>query len=381
MHRLNIFFGTLMLVMSSIQSYSQDENCELTLTRASEEFASGHFYLIPSILGPCLDNFTQEQQLRAQILLAQTYLLLDDPIGARESYLKILRVNPEFIADENIHPSDFVYLSKKFITSPVFAWFAKVGANTTLVRVIHDLDVFDNKAKEQYHLRPGYQASLGGDVYINDRVGIRTEFNYTFLSYGHSTANFFQDDRKEFFENQTWATLPVSVMYAKPVGKYRPYAYGGLSVNYLFRALAGTSIEKVRTSEDERDDQQSPDWNFLYKRNQWNYSLFAGAGLKIKMGLRYFFVDARYSMGLKNVVNPANIYGDNDLPMTSDEFISTNSPTYSFAHVDDYFKIDNISFSIGYLWPIYKPREMKTKRSPFPFLKKKVKNPNDEISN
>jgi hypothetical protein len=381
MNRVKIFLGMLWLILSSISSYSQDENCELTLVRASDEFASGHFYLIPSILGPCLNNFTQEQQLRAQILLTQTYLLLDDPIGAKQSYLKILRVNPEFVADENIHPSDFVYLSKKFITSPVMAWFGKIGVNTAPIRVIHDQDAFDANATEKYHLKPGYQASLGGDVYINDRVGIRTEFKYTFLSFGHTTANFFQDDRKEFFENQSWASVPVSVMYSKPLGKYRPYAYGGLSVNYLFRDLAGTSIEKVRTAEDERDDQQSPDWDFLYKRNQWNYSLFVGGGMKIKMGLRYFFLDARYSMGLKNVVYSSNLYVDNDMEMTSDAFVATNSPTFSFAHVDDYFRIDNMSFSIGYLWPIYKPREIKPKKKTFSFLKKKVKNSDADVSN
>jgi hypothetical protein len=170
-------------------------------------------------------------------------------------------------------------------------------------------------------------------------------------------------------------------MYSKPQGKYRPYAYGGFSVNYLFRDLAGTSIEKVRTAEDERDDQQSPDWNFLYKRNQWNYSVFVGGGLKIKMGLRYFFLDARYSKGLKNVVNSSNLYVDNDLEMTSDPFIATNSPTFSFAHVDDYFKVDNMSFSIGYLWPIYKPREFKPSRNTFSFLKKKVKKTNEDVSN
>jgi len=359
----------LFCVLSVSYGWLQDENCEITLARATEEFQKGHFYVIASILSPCLNSFTQEQQLRANILLTQTYLLLDDPIGAKESFLRILRVNPEFVADESIHPSDFVYLSKKFRTDPIFAWFVKAGANTSPIRVIHDLDVFDNAAKEMYVLKLGYQASVGADVYVNGKFGIRTELAYRTTAYQHNTSNFFQADSKRFTENQTNFSLPISVTYTKPTGKYRPYAYGGFGANYLVRDVAKVKIEKVRTAEDERDDQQSPEWNYLYKRNKLNYFLLAGGGLKVKVGLQYFFIDARYCLGLNNLVKPSNLYTDNSKTLTSDEFISTNSPTFSYAQVDDYFRMDNLSLSIGYLRPLYKPREITPMRSKFLFFK------------
>src|SRR5687767_6035217 len=126
-----ILSGCSAILLLSLSAFAQDESCELTLAHASEEFQGGHFYSIPSILSPCLDKFTPEQQQRAFVLLTQTYLLLDDPYSAKHSYLRILRANPEFVADEDLHPSDFVYFSKKFISTPVFAWFVKAGANVS----------------------------------------------------------------------------------------------------------------------------------------------------------------------------------------------------------------------------------------------------------
>ena len=216
-------------VLIAVCAYAQDENCEITLTRASEEFQAGHFYAIPSILSPCLDKFTTEQQQRANILLTQTYLLLDDPIGAKNSYLKVLQANPEFEANENVHPIDVVYLSKKFTASPIFGWFVKGGINTTPVQVIQDIDVFDANTEEQYRLKPGYQAAVGADFYLMEKIGLRAELNYIFTVYQHNSSNYFQDDRKEFFDRMSWISIPVSFMYSDTKGRYRPYAYAGYS--------------------------------------------------------------------------------------------------------------------------------------------------------
>src|SRR5689334_20108405 len=89
------------LCLWSASVLAQDESCEITLTQATEEFQAGHFYSIPSILSRCLDLFTPEQRIRANTLLTQTYLLLDDPVGAKRSYMEILKTNPEFTADPN----------------------------------------------------------------------------------------------------------------------------------------------------------------------------------------------------------------------------------------------------------------------------------------
>lgn len=354
---------TLLVVVLSqsanVFGQGQSEDCEQTLIHATEEFHAGHFYSIPLILSTCLNKFSNEQQIRASILLTQTYLLLDDLEGAKKSFLRVLKANPEFKADENLHPVDLVYLSKNFITTPIFSWYFGGGINSTPVRIIHDIDVFDNRVYEDYQLRLGYNAALGFDFYFKPKMGIRLEANYTVASFQHVTRNFFQDDSKDYFETQTWLSVPLLYTYGREEGRYRPYAYGGVMVGRLIRDVSYETIQKVRTAEGEQDDQRSPTWNFLYKRNRMNYSILAGGGLKTKIGLNFLFVDVRYSLGLSNVVDSNNLYGNSSVEASSEEFINSNTPTSAFGHVDDLFRIDNMSFSIGFLKPIYKPREMR----------------------
>ncbi|MDQ2658706.1 MAG: hypothetical protein M3Y60_14885, partial [Bacteroidota bacterium] len=63
-------------------------DCEQTIAYATEEFNAGHFHSVPSILNDCLSKLNRDQRQRAHLLLTQTYLLLDDPIGAQRSYLE-----------------------------------------------------------------------------------------------------------------------------------------------------------------------------------------------------------------------------------------------------------------------------------------------------
>src|SRR5688572_20961335 len=92
--------GSLILTCVSHVIFAQGNTCEEQLNAATAEFEAGRFYGISAMLKPCIDNgFTREQRKRAYLLLTQTYILLDDPIGADNSYLEVLRADPEFLAD------------------------------------------------------------------------------------------------------------------------------------------------------------------------------------------------------------------------------------------------------------------------------------------
>lgn len=364
MASIKFSFLALGIIFLNLGARAQGENCEVTLTKATEEFQAGHFYTIPAILSRCLENFTKEQKQRANILLTQTYLLLDDPLGAKHSYLEILKANPEFLADPNVHSIDVVYLSKKFTATPIVAWFAKAGSNVSPIRVIHDIDLYGQpSAREKYSLKPGYQASIGGDIYLLDNYGIRGEVNYLFATYEHNTSKYFQEDKKKFNDRQTWLNIPITLMYHQALGKYRPYGYVGYSGGYLLRDVATINIENIQSAEVGKDEKQSPNLNFIDKRNRINHSILFGGGVKMKFGLQFLFVDVRYSVGLKNIVKPTNLFINNSLETTGSDFISSGQSTFAYSHVDDYFRLDNLSLSFGFLQPLYKPRELKKART------------------
>jgi hypothetical protein len=367
----------LLLIACASSVFAQTEDCELTLNKAEDEFAAGHFYIIPSLINNCLSSFSKEQRQRAYLLLSETYLLLDDPIGAKQSYLQLLNANPKFLPDTATHPIDLIYFSRRFTATAIFSWYAKIGSNVSPIRVIYDRDAFgQTDAKEEYNLMAGYHAGVGGDYYLTEKIGVRAELNFLFTGFKHASSNYFNStlygtsDRKEVTNRQSWISLPLMLTFSDDLGKYRPYAYAGYAFHYLLtdRANIITMDQKPGSSENVENNQESPTYDFIYKRNRFNQSILAGGGLKVKVGLDFLFVDVRYNMGLKNIVNPKGDYGDyenfsGNEQLNSTEFLRTLEPIALYSHVEDYFKMDNFSLSFGFIRPLYKPRELKNART------------------
>ena len=348
---------------------AQTMDCEQTIAYATDEFNAGHFYSVPGILNDCLNSFSREQKQRAFLLLTQTYLLLDDPIGAQKSFLEILSANPEFIADEQLHAIDIVYLSKRFTATPKFSWFVGGGSNVSPVSVILDLDAMADE-REKYTFLPGYNFGIGGEYSYDDNIKFRAELNYLHTAYKSQTSNHFQHDSKIFKDRQSWLNVPLYVSYADNIGPYRPYVYAGYSYSRLFGDRAVIALQKVTIqnegSEDEEREtftRESPDFDFKLRRNEFNHSLIFGGGVKYKVGLDFVFAELRYSAGLKNIVKPDNLYGNHTFDQTSGEWILSFSPIAEYAHVDDYLRLDNLSITFGFLRPLYKPRELKRART------------------
>jgi hypothetical protein len=351
--------------------WSQKMDCEQTIAYGTEEFNAGHFSSVPAILNECLTSFTREQKQRAFLLLTQTYLLLDDPIGAQGSFLEILWANPEFEADEQLHAIDIVYLSKRFTATPKFSWFVHAGSNVSPHRLILDNDIMQDEG-EKYDLRPGYNFGVGGEYSYDDNIKVRVEFNYLHSSYRSQIKNYFDWDLKTFIDRQTSINVPLLLCYSDNEGTYRPYVYAGYSFSRLLSDRASITLREekrmpsgIEGKEDDIDifEAPSPDFNFFERRNKMNQSLIFGGGVKYKIGLDFVFAEARYSAGLKNIVNVNNAYGNYAFDQKSGEWILSFSPASEYAHVDDYLRLDNLSFTVGFLRPLYKPRELKRART------------------
>jgi opacity protein-like surface antigen len=367
-----IVASVIVLVFGLSFSQAQTE-CELTLTQATEEFNAGHLYGIPAMLSDCLNkNQKDEWRQRAYLLLAETYLLLEDPIGAENSYLEVLRANPEYVTDPQRDPIDLVYLSKKFTATPIFAFHARLGPNTSPMRVINDVKIGgEQQTGQSYKLRLGLQIGGGVDYNYNDNISFSAGFNYVFTGFQHVTTDLFGANRDivELVDRQTWAVVPITVKYGHDQGKVRPYGYAGYSFNFLLsdkgilnvynRDLRESSSE-TPTEELSSSENETPNLNLSAHRKRLNSSFLLGGGVKYKYKLDYFFVDVRYSFGIKNVANTKNRY-------------SNYADGLPYPYVDDDFRMDNFAVSIGYIRPFYKPRKLKNARtkSVFRFIKRK----------
>jgi Outer membrane protein beta-barrel domain len=368
---LRKFLVAVLFSLGVIVSHAQNE-CELTLTRATEEFNAGHLYGIPSMLNDCLNKHqNREWRQRAYLLLAETYLLLEDPLGAENSYLEVLHANPEYLTDPQRDPIDLVYLSKKFTATPIFAFYAMLGPNISPMRVIHDVTIGgEPQTQQSYNVRLGWQLGGGLDFNYDDNLTFSAGFNYVFTGFQHVTTDLFgpNKDIVEFLDRQTWAVVPLTVRYSHAVGNIRPYGYAGYSANFLLRDKGIINVfnrdSRISTTESTNEelasaDAETPNLNLSEHRQRFNGSFLLGGGVKYKYKLDFFFVDVRYSFGIKNVANAQNRFNNyaEGLP---------------YPYVDDDFRMDNFAISLGFIRPFYKPRKLKKARtkSVFRFINK-----------
>lgn len=372
------------LFWSACFSASAQNECELVLNRAIEEFNAGHHYGIPAMLSECLEkNQNREWRQRAYLLLSETYLLLEDPFGSEKSYLEVLRANPEYLTDEKRDPIDLVYLSSKFTSVPIFSLSVKIGPNISIIRKLAERGTYADDVRKRYILKPGFQAGIGVDWHYNEKLSAMFEGNFVFSSYKQRINGQFGRDESSFHDRQTWIRLPLSVKYSASKGQYRPYGYAGFSFDLLLGDRATIQYKdqnfNPETQRVESIDRESPTLKYKSKRNAVNYSLFVGGGVKYKIKLDYIYADLRYSFGMTNIVDENNSiydYNKGEDP-TSESFQDSGDGSFRWAHIDDLFRMDNLFISIGYIRPLYKPRKLKNARSKA--VLRSIKRQGDEV--
>lgn len=339
----SIVGGLILTCVIHIGIFAQGNSCEAQLNAATAEFNAGRFYGIPAMLKPCIDKgFSREQRQRAFLLLTQAYLLLDDPIGADNSYLEVLRANPEFLADTARDQIDVVYLSKRFTAAPIFSLSGKIGGNIAPVRVISTINSSgEPDEKNNYKARIGFRLGAGVDWHISEQLAVTAELNYGFTSYKKNQIKF-NNDLEEFTDKQSWFAVPLGVKYTFRIREQiRPYVSAGYAFNILLSDRGQIKMFKRDVGEGSLNE-SSPDISFFEYRRKISTSFFVGGGAKYKVGINFLFAEMRYNFGLTNLVT--NPYGQT---------------AFEYGHVDDYFRLDNFSISVGYIKPLYKARKVK----------------------
>jgi hypothetical protein len=140
-------------------------------------------------------------------------------------------------------------------------------------------------------------------------------------------------------------------------GKIRPFAYAGLAINLL----TGTKLTLDGVHQIDYDFSsnpvkpgtqqisQGPDATVSYKRNFFNRSLLFGGGVKYKIGKNFIYADVRYMAGLTNLTK--NVYTSSN--GNFDPILA------QYGYTSNFFRLDNLSISFGFIKPLYDPRKKK----------------------
>jgi len=345
-------FPLIIILSTAWQLSAQQVNCVETLNRARQSFSDGHLYGIPAILKPCLDDgFDRNQKIQAFWLLTRTYLFIDDPISAEDSYLKLLRLDPEYAIDPDKDPVEMVYLSEKFTTTPVFVLLARIGFNFTSASVIQNYGVDNTDASnESYKSEAGFQLGAAVEWNINDNFSLGLEVDFGNRRYSYRNRQFAVDDLS-FLERQTNLDIPLYLKYRITYDKIQPFIYAGYNQHILIRSRADVSLTDRATSGDENLTEfpvTGPSEDLDDLRERLTRSVLFGFGLSYRLGYNYLMLDIRYQLGMNNIININNQYLNQDL-------------LYRYGFVDDDKKLNMLAVSIGFIKPLYKPRKISKK--------------------
>ena len=151
----------------------------------------------------------------------------------------------------------------------------------------------------------------------------------------------------EYFEDQDWLSLPVSVKYVfdfKKWPKIKAYANLGASIDLLLKS----SLPSDGTTLTTRND---PEVGFTIistkDHNNINFGVFAGGGVTVKMGEGFMSFEARYLNSFTKFTKAEKV-----LVPTDPRQINTGAQ-------HDIYRLNHVAISIGYTRHMYYPKKMK----------------------
>ncbi len=349
-----IFIGILLFV--AFPSLSQ-EVCSETLTLAADRLDKGKFYEIPDLLEECLNSggFTEDEEIRAYHLLTLSQLYLDYREKAGEYYLKLLKLSPEHQPNPGADPKELVNFSHLFTTKPLIHLITHAGATLTRPHVLVANSMTNSSTKKKnYSPKVGIEFAIGAEFLISGNWYLVTELEVVSRSMKVSENHFENSYYQSAVDIVQWEfVLPVMLRYTFWSGKINPFANVGISPRYVINASAKNQHGNfVDFNGELQPIKESPSINLSSVRTTLNYSIVGGIGINYKIGISYLTMEMRYTMDMFNTIDVLE-------STRLDREGSRNIKFYSPVYAEDDYRLTNLSFVMGYNFPLYKPRKIK----------------------
>jgi len=352
-----LIFFVFAILISAIPAFAQDQ-CTIALNEAEDKFDQGRLYEIPEIIQSCInDGFTKEEKIRAYRLLTLTYLFLDYYNEADKSYLELLKLSPEYNTNDELDPMELINHHEKFTTRPIYyLTMGKIGFNFSYVNILTDYSLSQSvNNSDKYTSVPGFHAGFGAEMVLYQNLHLSGEF---FLS---QKSLHLIDTHWDFYTTNmdiihTNIELPISLKYNFFRRKVNPFIAGGISPSVLLESNIQNIAGAYRSIDEEGMEEEFPvqarqEIGTTQLKNKFNYSLLVGGGINYKIGLNYLVFEVRYSMGMLNITDIKKRWRE--------DIVVGRNLKFPVGQVDDDFKINNLSFFVGFVKPLYKPRKIK----------------------
>jgi hypothetical protein len=354
---MRIFLVILIFSIVTIPSLAQDQ-CALALNGAQDKFELGQLYEIPEMINSCInEGFSKEQKITAYRLLTLTYLYLNYYEEADNAYLELLKLSPEYKVNDELDPMEIINHHDKFTTKPLFyLTLGKFGVNVSYASVLMDYSLSTSQnGSDNYSTVLGFHAGFGAEMVIYQNLHLAGEFMVTNQKI-HLTDTHWDFYITNMDITHTKIEIPILLKYNFFMGKVNPYVQGGISPSYMFNSSI-QNIEGGYLATGENGDvelfpvQPRPEISTGKLTKALNYAAVIGGGINYKIGLNYVSFEVRYSMEMYNVTKQNDRWRE--------DFTEARDLKFPMGHVADDYKLNNLSFFVGFVKPLYKPRKIK----------------------
>ncbi|WP_375579601.1 porin family protein [Marivirga tractuosa] len=318
-------------------------SCVQNLRDARNAYDEGKLKELPELLLGCIENgFSKEEKVEALRLVTLSYLFNEEQEKAENSYLRLLKIDPEFEANEESDPTELLILADKFDTDPKFSYGVKASQN------INFIDLESSEIVLSTAMPGGYEASLNISFGLffqypfNNKLAMNIELHYVgrFTSLERDIVNESNEDLKQIInETQQTFEIPLLLNYKLPTRKFPLELTGGTNVHLLQSAsltLEGAGIN--------RNGQ-----NILPYRNRVNMSAVLGLRSEFKIiGRNYLSAEILYQHRLRTEVK---------LPSQMDQL--QLDMQLQNAHREFYYRGHAVVIRVGIRFPYFKPELIK----------------------
>jgi hypothetical protein len=349
------FIFILIVVAFTVNTMAQEE-CAYVLEEAQEMFDAGLIENIPDKLAGCLaSGFTNEEQLQAHKLIILSYLFDDNLEKADEAMFYFLSEYPAYepVATD---PREFTLLMDTYDTDPILMLGGGVGVNFSFPIMVEEMGVHNVSihtgnlvpGRSGFHANFMVERQLIPNLHILGELSIANVVfdNYLDDESGDivSSAEITDYSVIEYKETQNQIRLPISASYNFTETDFKPYVRVGIVPAVLLSAKA----EAARSNLIDGiiyPQQEVANVDVYSGRRAFNMWAFAGGGFNYKLGPGNFFLDLRYHMNLLNQMKP-----------NSDPF-QFGELTWEIFYVNDKFLLNNVTATLGYMFPLYRPKK------------------------
>lgn len=347
MKRLALAF-LLIGVLTLHHAHGQQTSCAQNIRLARATYEQGRLHEVPTYVQSCIQNGSTQEKVEAYKLLCLSYIYLEEPVLADQAMLNILRTDHYFTVDPASDPAEFVALYRTFRTDPIYRFGAKIGANATQPNVISYVPA--NDGQSEYSPGISFLAGIGVEVPLRKNLTFAPEVNLILKNFKYdNTVTYTEEvsgEPREFHttgtERHTWLSIPFSVQYQVLKSRLNPYVSLGVSTDVLVSA----QNTFLRTKQ-EASSLEEQTVNLKSSRANINISAIASVGGKLKVTGGFAVAEIRYSHGLSKVNNTEDVYS----------IFDKTFPTGGY--VDGVFKLNSLSFTVGYMYNIFNPKKIK----------------------